>query len=183
LVIEETSSKLATRLEVEAYIQGQRNQQERLIQGCLKKSLDGRTHGWHITLNTKAVIEDRSDKYKINKECELLERQLEIFSSRFNEFCYRRRKQCRLKMLNGIEIGDRNRLHAHLIAAHSGDVDKTLSQVDREVAKQWQRVYEFDAVGFIKVEDIYDMKGIVTYVVGETDEMFKKYQLGSFRPF
>ena len=86
-------------------------------------------------------------------------------------------------MLNCVEIGNRNRLHAHLIAAHSGDVDKTLPQLEREVAKQWQRVYKFDAVGFIKVENIYDMKGIVTYVVGDADAMFKKYQLGSFRPF
>ncbi len=172
------------REEREAHIARLNRQQNRLIDDCQKNALDGRTEGWYITLNTKAIIDERTDVDKVKFECDILERQLRAFSSRLNEFCYRRRKSKSLRVMAGIEIGEKeSRLHAHLIVAHSGDVDKTLHQVLREVAKQWQRVYEFDKVGFIRVEEIYDMHGLIGYVSKDLHVMLRAYKVDSVRPF
>ena len=183
MFIQESSSQLESRYECLNHQLRQIRQHERLINDCWQNTLDRRTKGWLITLNTKAVIEDRHDIDKVTDEFNKLDRQIGIFANRLNGFCYRRRRNLRLKIISGFEIGNKNRLHAHVIAAHDGDVDKTISQMKREVAKQWKLVYQFDEVGFIDVQEIYDMKGIIKYVSEDASRMIKKYQWGSVQPF
>jgi len=156
----------------------------RLIRDLQQNALSGRTNGWHITLNTKAILEDKLDRERVRYECERLERQLDVFTARLNGFCYRRRKQLRLRAIGGIEIGKRtHRLHAHLIVAHGSDVNKTTEQLAKEIVKQWNRVYQFDEDGFVKVEEVSNMESLICYVTKDIEKMERTYQYGSVRPY
>lgn len=183
MFLHESNSQIESRYECLNHQLKQIRQRDRLIEDCWQNTLDRRTSGWHITLNTKAVIENRHDVDQVRNELNTLERQIGVFANRLNGFCYRRRKNLRLKILSGFEIGAKNRLHAHVIAAHDGDVDKTISQMKREVARQWKQVYRFDDIGFIDVQEIYDMKGIIGYVTEDASKMIKQYQQGNVLAF
>jgi hypothetical protein len=177
----ETTSQRASTEQVDAIWRERNRRHDLLVKDCLKNALDGRTRGWHITLNTKAIIHEHD---QFEHEFLLLERQLQHFTNRMNGFCYRRRKDLRLRTLAGIEIGgDRRRLHAHLVMAHDNDTDQSLAQIRRQVVKHWGYEYQFDEAGFINVENIYDMPGIVHYITGECEWMLGMYKQSVLQTF
>ncbi len=183
--IVETSSVVASRNEVAAYWAQKQRQQQRMIADCCVGALDGRTNGWFFTVNTKVIISNVLDNVEaIEYQFDRLDKQLGALSSRMNEFCYRRRPNRRLKVLCGLEIGKKNgRLHAHGVAVHSNDVNRTLPQINREIVKQWQRVYKFDEAGFVNVQEISDIVGAVSYVTKKTDIMTKKFGRDNIRQY
>jgi hypothetical protein len=175
----ETSSQCASSAQVDAIWHDRNSRHDLLVNDCLKNALDGRIQGWHVTLNTKAIILEHD---QFEHEFLRLERQLQHFTNRMNGYCYRRRRKLRLRTLAGIEIGDSKRLHAHLVMAHDNDTDRSLEQIKRQVVKHWRYVYEFDELGFIDVQKIYDMRGIVHYITGECDKMLGKYNQAVVQP-
>ena len=69
------------------------------------------------------------------------EQDLGKFAHKLNDFCYGRaykRKDKRLKIIAGIEIGQLNQmLHAHLIIQHDDQMIRTFAEVNPHVRSQW----------------------------------------------
>ncbi|MCX7144080.1 MAG: hypothetical protein NT123_24180 [Proteobacteria bacterium] len=137
---------------------------------------DGLNDGYWITLNSKNRVKNFTDplvKYKLSN----LAVQVGKYVMQLNEYCYRRqylkrRPGAELRCLVGYEIGDKddpNRdgqmLHAHIVAAHDGSTNRTVSDVERITRTKWSKFQKFAPDGnFIHVEDLDNVRDRVWYI-------------------
>lgn len=127
--------------------------------------------GYFITLNSLSVLNGHTDP-RFERVTFALQPKVVKAMSFLKEHCfgngYRRyHDESRLKCLVSYEVGsDKNRLHAHIVAAHNGETDRDCDSVARFLDRKWAKLLrlEYNASSFVHVAPIDLLRDRVWYV-------------------
>ena len=107
----------------------------------------GFNHGYWITLNSKIEVAGLSD-YRVPSRVTNLGTKIGQYLEHLNEFCFGRKyirseQNAKLQTLVGYEVGsDTGMIHAHIIAAHTGNTTRSIQQVKDFSIRKWSKQYK-----------------------------------------
>ena len=123
--------------------------------GCNEK-------GYFVTLNASM-----RDKIKFEQD-------LSKMAHKLNDYCYGRaykKKDKRLKIIAGIEIGQLNEmLHAHLFIQHDDQMARTFAEVNVHVRSQWYGIIGLKnfSGNMVDVAPLGNVASRLSYIVKDT---------------
>lgn len=129
--------------------------------------------GYWISLNSKIRVKSPQDPKTPNKFIEF-GGMVEKFVEQINDYCYGRRylkvPEAKLTCLVAYEIGDSEGLvHCHIIAAHDGSTNRSVSDVERVSRKKWAAIARTDgSIQFVHVADLGSVKDRIWYMTKQT---------------
>lgn len=131
--------------------------------------------GYWITLNSKKQVSSFTDQ-TLNHKIIRFSSEIDKFVGFLNEFCYGRqylkhRPGARLACLAGYEVGNEDgMIHAHIVAAHDGSTDRSVSDVARFTNRKWSSFYRFDgSTTFVDVACVGNIKNRVWYITKQAE--------------
>ncbi len=132
-----------------------------LVEKLIEWSASGHK-GYFVTLNART-----KDKMQFEED-------LSKFAHKLNDFCYGRaykRKEQRLKIMAGIEVGKLNEmLHAHLFIQHDDQMKRIYADVNMHIRSQWYGLIGLKNLhgNMVDVAHLGDAKTRISYIVKDT---------------
>ena len=137
-----------------------------------EQHFEGFNTGFWIGLNSKKYVVELSD-YRTPTKVDSLDGEVGKYIKQLNEFCfgrkYLREADAKLKCLVGYEVGGTGMVHAHIIAAHRGNTDRTVQEVEKFSNRKWSNFYKFDgSKQFVFVEELKNPGDRIWYITKQS---------------
>jgi len=137
--------------------------------------------GYFITLNSKKAVSSLFD-YRAPLRIIELDAEMQNIHNHLNEFCFGRKflrheVGSRLNCLAAYEIGTENgMIHAHILAAHDGTTNRSVSEVTKHLNAKWGKVYQFDGSNsFVNVQELGRASDRIWYMTKQSEHFQRRF--------